>query len=113
MTEYLLAVHGSDDQSPYATEEEMHAAVAAFNEELQSSGVWVFAGGLMPTDTAFVARPNPDGVIRTDGPFLETKEHLGGFWIINVPDDQTAFEWAAKGAVACRGAVEVRPFQAV
>ncbi|MGD9955275.1 MAG: YciI family protein [Candidatus Nanopelagicales bacterium] len=116
MTEYLLAVHGSDDQANYANEEDMQAAfaaVAAFNEELQASGAWVFAGGLMPKDTAFVARPSADGVVRTDGPFLESKEHLGGFWVINVADEQTAFEWAAKGAVACAQPVEVRPFQGV
>ena len=114
MTEYLLAVHGSDEQPNYTSDEDMQAAfaaVATFNEELQASGVWVFAGGLMPKETAFVVRANSDGAMRTDGPFLESKEHLGGFWVIDVPDEITAFEWAAKGAVACAQPVEVRPFQ--
>ena len=78
MSEYLLAVHGSDDQANYATDEEMQAAfaaVSAFNDELQAAGAWVFAGGLMPKDTAYVVRTNADGAYRTDGPFLESKEH--------------------------------------
>lgn len=115
MSEYLLAVHGSDDQANYATDEEMQAAFAAvnaFNADLQAAGAWVFAGGLMPKETAAVVRPTADGgFTRTDGPFLESKEHLGGFWVIDVADDDAAFEWAAKGAKACAQPVEVRPFQ--
>ena len=115
MTEYLLAVHGSDDQANYSTDEDMQAAFAAvdaFNTALQEAGAWVFAGGLLPQETASVVRPTADGgYTRTDGPFLESKEHLGGFWVINVADDATAYEWAAKGAVACAQPVEVRPFQ--
>ena len=116
MSEYLLAVHGSDDQANYATPEDMQAAFAAvnaFNSALQEAGAWVFAGGLMPKETAYVVRTNEDGAYRTDGPFLESKEHLGGFWVIDVADDTAAFEWAAKGAVACAQPVEVRPFQGV
>jgi hypothetical protein len=116
MSEYLLAVHGSDDRANYATPEEMqnaYAAVNEFNAALQEAGAWVFAGGLMPKETAYVVRTNEDGAYRSDGPFLESKEHLGGFWVIDVADDTAAFEWAAKGAVACAQPVEVRPFQGV
>jgi len=113
VAEYLLSVHGSSEPN-YASEDDMQAAfaaVAALNEELQASGAWVYAGGLLPPSTACVARATPDGVLRTDGPYLEGDVHLGGFWVIDVPDADTAYAWGAKAAVACGQPVEVRPFQ--
>lgn len=114
MLEYLLSVHNGDT-SPYASDEEMQAAFEAvdtFNAELQEHGAWVFAGGLQPADTATVVRVDDAGkVVTTDGPFVEAKEHIGGFWVIQAPDLDTALEWAAKGSVACGNPVEVRPFQ--
>jgi hypothetical protein len=71
----------------------------------------VFAGGLHPADTATVVRVQDGDVLTTDGPFAETKEQLGGFWVIQAIDLDEALRWAAQGAVACKNPVEVRPFQ--
>ncbi|MDP1877258.1 MAG: YciI family protein [Actinomycetota bacterium] len=113
MTQFLLSVHGTGE-SPYANPEEMERAFAdtgVLNEEMRQSGVWVFAGGLMPASTASVVRVR-DGVLQhTDGPYLESKEHIGGFWVIEAADEAEATTWAEKATVACRGDVEVRPFQ--
>jgi hypothetical protein len=113
MAEYLLSVHGSESDPIPDNIQEMYAAVDAFNKEVQASGAWVFGGGLNPASTATVidATGNGDPVI-TDGPYLESKEHLGGFWIVDVPDLDAALELARRGSAACQGRVEVRPFQA-
>ena len=113
MAQYLLSVHGSDTDEMPDDVQELYAAVDSFNEEVQASGSWVFAGGLNPASTATVVdgTGNGDPVI-TDGPYLESKEHLGGFWIVDVPDLDAALELARRGSAACRGPVEVRPFQA-
>ena len=113
MTQYLLAVHHSPDAPPPAPEHMQTAfrQVDAFNAEVQAAGVWVFAGGLHPPEIATVVRAEGGETIITDGPFAETKEQLGGFWIIDVPDLDAALAWAAKGSAACMGPVEVRPFQ--
>jgi len=113
MKQYLLAVHGVEGE-PLPPEEEMQQrfqAVDAFNAEVQAAGVWVFAGGLHPPSTATVVRAQGGQVVTTDGPFAETKEYLGGFWVIKAEDLDAALDWAAKGSAACGGAVEVRPFQ--
>ncbi|MBI1378221.1 MAG: hypothetical protein GC157_12165 [Frankiales bacterium] len=115
MPQYLLSVH-NDGTSPYATEEEMQAAFAAtgvFNDELQAEGAWVFAGGLEPHTTAKVVRTKGGSVVTTDGPYLEGKEHIGGFWIVEAPDEDAALALAARGSIACRGDVEVRAFQGI
>jgi len=115
MTQYLLAVHmvEGDPVRSEADAQAAYKAVDTFNAELQSTGAWVFAGGLQPPDTATVVRSENGKVLTTDGPFAETKEQLGGFWIVEVPDLDRALEWAAKGSAACGGPVEVRPFQGV
>jgi len=113
MTQYLLSVHmveGADDPSPDEVAK-MYEDVEVFNEELRVKGAWVFAGGLHPADTATVVTVKNGEVLTTDGPFAETKEQLGGFWIVEAADLDAALAWAAKGATACRGPVEVRPFQ--
>lgn len=113
MPHYLLSVHSAEG-GPYATDEERDRAYAdtgAVNAEMRAAGVWVFAGGLHGASTARVVREKDGALLHTDGPYLEGKEHIGGFWIIDAPDDDTAMEWADKATVACRGAVEVRPFQ--
>lgn len=113
MTQYLLSVHsveGDEDPAPEVIQE-MYAAVDAFNAELQASGAWVFAGGLHPADTATVVDGTGTEVVTTDGPFAETKEHLGGFWVVEAPDLDAALAFAARGSKACQGPVEVRPFQ--
>ena len=113
MTQYLLSVHGSADDYGYATEEEMQQAFAdtdRFNDKLRESGAWVFAGGLQPIDQATTVDGTGDKPVVTDGPYVEAKEFLGGFWIIEAPDLDAALKWAAEGSKACRGKVEVRPF---
>jgi hypothetical protein len=115
MTQYLLSVWMVEGVEPYASKEEMEQAfkdVDAFNQEIQASGNWVFGGGLHPANTATVVRADKGGdVITTDGPFAETKEQLGGFWIIQANDLDEALAIAARGSVACKAPVEVRPFQ--
>ncbi|HET9517164.1 MAG TPA: YciI family protein [Actinoplanes sp.] len=117
MTQYLLAVHGpaeTDEFGSYGSKEEMEAAfaaVGAFNDKLQAEGYWVFGGGLQPAATATVVDGQGETPMLTDGPYLETKEVLGGFWIIEAPDLDVALKLAAEGSKACQGKVEVRPFQ--
>jgi hypothetical protein len=114
MPEYMLSVHQVEGE-PTPSGEEMQAAfeaVDAFNTRLQESGSWVFAGGLMPRETATTVDHTGEEAVVTDGPFAETKEWLGGFWIIDVPDLDAALQWAREGSKACAGKVEVRPFQA-
>jgi hypothetical protein len=113
MKQYLLAVHSVEGEATPSGEEMQQAYkdVDVFNADVQEKGAWVFGGGLHPADTATVVRVEDGNVLTTDGPFAETKEQLGGFWIIQAPDLDAALAWAAKGAVACRRPVEVRPFQ--
>jgi hypothetical protein len=113
MTQYLLSVHDTGDGVVPEPEmmEQAYKQVDALNAELQSAGVWVFAGGLHPASTATVVRLQDGEVLTTDGPFAETKEQLGGFWIIETTDLDSALDWAAKATAACMAPVEVRPFQ--
>ncbi len=113
MKQYLLAVHIVEGE-PTPSEAEMqqaYKAVDAYNADLKAAGAWVFAGGLHPSSTATVVRAQGGQVVTTDGPFAETKEQLGGFWVIKAADLDAALDWAAKGSAACGGPVEVRPFQ--
>jgi hypothetical protein len=121
MAQYLLSVHGVDsDYDPaagkfgaYPSAEEAEAAMAAtgvFNEKLITEGYFVFAGGLRSASTATVVDGTGDKPVFTDGPYLETKEWIGGFWVIEAPDLDVALELAAEGSKACGGKVEVRPF---
>lgn len=113
MSEYLLSVHMVEGQEPPSTEtmEQMYKDVDAYNNELQQEGAWVFAGGLNPPDTATVVQLREGQILTTDGPFAETKEHIGGFWVIEAADLDAALAWAAKATRACQAPVEVRPFQ--
>ena len=114
MKQYLLAVYSAEDRPVDMSEEQMQRAyqdVAAFNDEVQAAGVWVFAGGLHPSSTATVVRAQGGQVVTTDGPYAETKEQIGGFWVITASDLDAALAWAAKGSAACGWPVEVRPFQ--
>jgi hypothetical protein len=113
MKQYLMSVHmveGAQEPAP-ETIQQMYADVEKFNAKLQAEGAWVFAGGLHPADTATVVRIQDGEVLTTDGPFAETKEQLGGFWVIKAPDLDAALAWAADATKACRAPVEVRPFQ--
>ncbi|HEY7859439.1 MAG TPA: YciI family protein [Candidatus Nanopelagicales bacterium] len=116
MSHYLLSVHGSverDEFGNYGSKEEMDeafAATGAFNDKLRADGYWVFAGGLSAASTATVVDGRGEAPVLTDGPYLETKEVIGGFWVIDAPDLDVALRLAAEGSKACRGKVEVRPF---
>lgn len=113
MSEYLLSViHGEDNAVPEGTDfEVVFRDVDAFNTELQQAGAWVFAGGLQPVAAATTVDAVGSEPVITDGPYAETKEHLGGFWVIQAADLDEAHRWAVKASKACVHAVEVRPFQ--
>jgi hypothetical protein len=113
MTQYLLSVYMTGDEAEMSEDEmqKVFAQVDEFNEEVKTAGAWVFAGGLHPATSATVVHAKDGDVITTDGPFAETKEQLGGFWVIEAADLDAALAWAARGSAACLGAVEVRPFQ--
>ena len=116
MTQYLLSVHNTEGAPLRAPEETsaIQASVGKLNDELRAAGAWVFAGGLHPPHTATVVRGSEhESVLMTDGPFVEGKEHIGGFWVIEAPDLDAALAWAARAMVACGQPVEVRPFQEV
>jgi hypothetical protein len=111
MTQYLLSVH-SVDGTPMPSDEEMQAAFAAvdaFNTEVQAAGAWVFAGGLLPPQSATVVDATGGQVVTTDGPFAETKEVLGGFYVVDVADLDEALGYAAMIPGAKSGSIEVRP----
>jgi hypothetical protein len=112
MAQYMLSVHGNENDEIPDNIQEMYEAVEAFNKEVQAAGQWVFAGGLNPSSTATVVDGTGGGdPVITDGPYLESKEHLGGFWVVDVPDLDAAIDLARRGSAACQGQVEVRPFQ--
>ena len=111
MKQYLLGVQIVEGQEPAESMEQTYKDVDVLNEEIKAAGAWVFAGGLHPADTATVVKAADGDVVTTDGPFAESKEQIGGFWVIEAPDLDAALAWAAKGSAACRGPVEVRPFQ--
>ena len=102
----------SSTVAPGPCTEKVYAAVDAFNQEVRSSGAWVFAGGLHAPDTATVVDASQGGdATVTDGPYAETKEQIGGFWIIEAADLDAALAWAKKASAACAAPIEVRPFQ--
>ena len=117
MSQYLLstyAVDGEVSQAP-GTPEEMGALmqrVAALEAEMAASGTFVFGGALHGPDAATVARKSDGGLVITDGPFVEAKEHIAGFYIINADDLDAALAWAGKVVDAIGHPIEVRPFRA-
>jgi len=111
MTQYLVAIHHPDGYDASLEDEAMGRDIDALNEEMQAAGVRMFAGGLSPASRAKSLRAQPDGkVLITDGPYLETKEHVGGFWLLEAANLDEALAWGRKAAVACRAPVEVRAF---
>jgi hypothetical protein len=105
--QYLISV--IDDGTGPATPKE-DAAIDVFNDRLQAEGYWVFAGGLASPNTATVIDNRGGEALVTDGPFIESKEYLAGFWIIEAPDLDAALKLATEGSKACNRKVEVRPF---
>ena len=110
MAQYLVAIHHPDNYDPSAEGDAMTRDIHALNREMIAAGVRVFAGGLSSASNAKSLRAQPGGkVLITDGPYLETKEHVGGFWVLEAADLDEALAWRRKDAVACRAPVEVRP----
>ena len=114
MTQYLMAVHGPEEQydTPLEDMQASFEAVGKFNDKLLAAGQWVFGGGLERPSSATVVDNTEGKNVVTDGPYLEAKEHIGGFWVIEAPDLDAALALAAEASQACQGPVEVRPFQA-
>ncbi len=109
MPQYLVAVYHPDDYDPSVETEAMIEQIHALNREMIAAGARKFACGLSPAGKAKSLRAQPDGkVFVTDGPYTETKEHMGGFWILEAANLDEALTWARKGAVACRASSEVR-----
>jgi hypothetical protein len=106
--QYLISVIDDGTGPETATED---AAIDVFNDRLKAEGYWVFGGGLEPATTATVVDGQGDAPVVTDGPYLESKEVIGGFWVIDAPDLDVALRLAADGSKACGGKVEVRPFE--
>jgi hypothetical protein len=110
MTQYLVAIYHPDDYDPSVETEAMTNEIHALNREMMAAGARKFACGLSPASSAKSLRAQPNGkVLVTDGPYVETKEHIGGFWVLEAADLDEALAWGRKAAVACRAPVEVRP----
>ena len=111
---YLISIYQPGDGTPPSPEilEPVMREMYAIKQELEAEGSWVFAGGLHPPSTATVLKATDDDVFLTDGPFVEGKEHLGGFTILKAPDLDAALTWGLRYARAAPGlTIEVRPFQ--
>ena len=112
MKNYLLTIHQPDGPTP--PPEVLHKVmqdVGALINEIKAAGVWVFNGGLHPPTSATVVRAHGDDVLITDGPYVESKEHIGGLFIVKAPDLDAALVWARKAARIITLPIEVRPFQ--
>lgn len=112
MPQFLVAIHRPNDYDATTMEDAaMHRDIDMLNQQMVAAGIRVFVGGLAPISAARGLRPGPDGALQvTDGPYSESKEHVGGFWVLALPDAATALAWGRKAAIACRAGVEVRPF---
>ena len=110
MTQYLVAIHHPDDFEPHSESEETHRDISSLNQEMVAAGVRVFVGGLGSVRNARSISIRSGTPVITDGPYLETKEHIGGFWVLELPDLEEAVKWGRRAAIACRVPVEVRPF---
>jgi hypothetical protein len=113
MTQYMLSViHDPNMAMPEGDDlMQLFADVDAVNQDLKRNGQWVFGGGLEHPNTATVVDNTTGTVTVTDGPYIETKEQLGGFWVVELPDLDAALQLAERASKACRGPIEVRPFQ--
>ncbi len=110
--QYLMSVIMDESALPDAESmEHVYKSVDVYNKELQGKNRWVFGGGLEPVKHATTIRLDNNDVTVTDGPYAETKEVLGGFWIIKADNQTDALEWAKRASIACRGTVELRQFQ--
>jgi len=112
MPQYLVAIHHPDNYDPSVSEDDaMSRDIDVLNEEMIAAGVRVFVGGLHPARNAKSLRRQPNGeVLITDGPYLGTLEHVGGFWVLETANIDEALAWGRKATIACRAPVEVRAF---
>lgn len=111
MPQYLVAIHHPDNYDPSTEGEAMIRDISSLNKEMIAAGARIFAGGLQAAGNAKSLRARPDGeVVITDGPYLEAREHVGGFWLLEAADLDEALAWGRKAVVACRAPVEVREF---
>jgi hypothetical protein len=114
MAQYLISIYQPDGEPPPPEFlESVMRKLHVLNQELKAAGAWVFSRGLHAPATATVVRVRGDDVLTTDGPYIEGKEHIGGFWILEVRDLDAALGWARKAAEATTLPIEVRPFQDV
>jgi hypothetical protein len=115
MAKYLLSLHSVEGEAPpQMTDEEMQRSweeMQALNQELRSAGAWIFGGALHGSETATVVDETRGEAVTTDGPFVESKEHLAGFYIIEAEDLDSALRWASKTSACVRRPIEVRPFR--
>lgn len=114
MAKYLLSVHATEDEArapkSEAEMQESWRRLSEVEEEMKASGAWFFSGRLHDPDTATVVRVSGGDVVTTDGPFVESKEHIAGFYIIESPDLDAALSWAAKVTACIDAPLEVWPF---
>lgn len=112
MTQFLVAIHHPDDYDPATAEDEaMRRDIDGLNEEMVAAGIRTFVGGLHPARKAKSLQARPDGTVEAgDGPYLPTREHVGGFWVLDCADLDEALDWGRKAVMACRAPVEVRAF---
>ncbi len=110
MPQYLVAIHHPDDYDATHEDAAMHGDIDVLNDEMIAAGVRIVGVGLHPASRAKSLRKGSDGrVLVTDGPYLETKEHIGGFWMLECANMEEALEWGRKAVLACRTPAEVRP----
>lgn len=112
MPRYLVAIHHPDDYDPAVAEDaEMHRAIDELNDEMVEAGIRVFVGGLHSARSAKSLRMQPEAeVLVNAGPYLQTNEHMGGFWVLEAANMEEALEWGRKAVIACQAPVEVRQF---
>jgi hypothetical protein len=114
MPQYLVAIHHPDNYDASLEDDAMIRDIQALNDEMVAAGAWFFAGGLQSAPRAKSLRKQPGGAVAiTDGPYVESKEHIGGFWILDAANMDEALAWGRKAVVACRAPVEVREFLAM
>lgn len=110
MKQYLLSIYQPAGDAPPALLKQVMHKIEAVNQEIKASGAWVFTGGLYPPSTATVVHHRNGETLLTDGPFVEGKEHIGGIYVIKVPDLDAALAWARELSLATTLSIEVRPF---
>ena len=109
MKQYLMSIYQPDGDAPPELLDRVMRELDTLNAEIRTAGAWVFSGGLHPPSTATVVRAKDGDVLTTDGPYLEGKEHVGGFWVISAEDLDAALEWGRRASAATTLPIEVRP----